>query len=103
MDVLEISRLTDEFVRVPVRGRDSGSDIDPTSYAVSVAFVAAGTRPAPTDYAAATWETDATVSPSRYYARRKATTLASQDWSIWVKIVTGSETVQKAVGLLRVT
>jgi len=102
MEVLKFSKLTDEFVRVPTRGIDSGNDITPTGYAVSLAFVRGPRDPASGDWIAGSWETNANVTPSRYFAIAKATTLARGDYSIWVKITTINETVVRKVGTLRV-
>jgi len=103
VDVLRFSKLTDEFVRVPVRGIDSGNDIVPTSYVVSLAFVRGSADPVSGDWGLGEWETDSTVSPPRYWALRKATTLPAGNYAIWVRIVTGNETVIRSVGPLRVT
>lgn len=102
MNILELSHLTDEMVRVPSRERINGADVDPTGATVSIAFVTVGTAPVSGDYGSATWETDATVSPSRYFACRKASTLAAGDYGIWVQVATGTETVQREVGILRI-
>lgn len=103
MEILRFSKLTDEYVRVPTRGVDSGHDIVPTGYAVSLAFVRGARDPITGDWGVGDWEIDATVNPTRYFAIRKATFLATGDYAIWVRIVTGNETVIRSVGQLRVS
>lgn len=64
-----ISVLSTEYVKVPVVARESGSIVDPTAEDVEMAFVDRDTEPAEADWRTAEWETDATVSPTRYIAR----------------------------------
>jgi hypothetical protein len=99
--VLKLSHLTDEFLKIPVRGILAGNDIDPTGYDVAFAFMLTGT-PAGGDWLTAQWETDATVTPARYYATAKATTLAVGTYTIWLQLDTGTELVREPVDQLQV-
>lgn len=84
-----ISSLSNEYVRVPVSATESGAAVDPTASTVTMAFTAVGAKPSA--FNAASWETDPTRSPSRFYARcvvgpSGAATLASGTYWVWVKI-----------------
>lgn len=95
---VKISRLDDEYVKVPAGSKVAGAAVDPTGYTVSMAFMAQDARPAAGDYNAAAWETDATVSPARYKVKCKPPALAGgRTYGIWIKIDTGAELVQRQV------
>lgn len=98
---VEISRLDDEYIKIPARAIVDGDIVDPTSYSAHIAFILGGGRPASGDYGVATWETDATA-PITYKLKRKATTLRPGSYGIWVKIDTGAELVQRLVDTLTV-
>lgn len=90
---LTISRLSVEYVRVPVRATQSGVAVDPTSDTVTMSFTTAGAQPS--TWNAATWETDATTTPAKHYARclvgPGAVVLTAGLYAVWVKLVDSPE------------
>lgn len=102
------SALSLEYVRCPVSARLSGTAVDPTGDAVSMAFTVADVDPAVGDWKSATWETDATTSPSTYYARclvgpAGTITLAVGVWDVWLKVTDAPEIPARRVGNLQIT
>lgn len=105
-----ISSLTKEYVKVPISATASGAAVDPTAGTATMAFVEVGTAPVSGDFKTATWETDATRDPDRYYARclvgpSGTVTLAADTYDVWVKItgISPEIPVIKADGTLTVT
>jgi hypothetical protein len=97
-----------EYVRVQVAATASGAAVDPTSDTVSMAFLPSSAAPASGDWKSASWETDATVTPTVYRARclvgpGGAVTLTPGTYTVWVKIVDSPETPIKRCGPLKVT
>jgi len=64
-----ISALDLQYVRVEIIVRDSGVVPNLSTDTVRMAFPLRDAAPVSGDWKAATWEVDATTSPSRYYAR----------------------------------
>ena len=91
-----ISFLTKEYVRVPVRAKEAGVVVNPTTLAVQMAFTN-GVNP--TAWTNAFWETDATTDPDTYFVRvlvggtgtGAAIELAVGDYVGWVKITASPE------------
>jgi hypothetical protein len=86
-----ISSLSREFVRVPITAKESGLDVDPTVAAVDMAFTTIGVEPGAGDWKVASWETDDTRSPVRYFARcivgpGGTVNLADGAYQVWVKV-----------------
>ena len=82
--------------------------MNPTADTVTMAFTAAGVDPVLGDYKTASWETDATTTPSTYYARclvgpGGTVTLAAGTYEVWVKITDSPEVPVKRSGTLVVT
>lgn len=107
MRTLEISSLSKEYVRVRVKAKEAGADVDPTADTVVMAFVADG-EPAALDYKAATWETDTSTTPDTYYARclvgpGGTVTLTDGLYKVFVKVTDNPEVPVKHAGHLKVT
>lgn len=64
-----ISALALGYVRAEVIVRDSGSVPNLSTDVVRMAFPAHDVAPVSGDWKTASWEVDATTTPSRYYAR----------------------------------
>jgi hypothetical protein len=89
---LELPTLTGpEYVKVRVRPRVPG--VDPTSAAVSMCLKVEGEQPAPGDFQAATWETDATGRIPIYRVQLLVSGLTAGNYVAWVKLVSGPETI----------
>jgi hypothetical protein len=102
---LVISALSLEYVRVPVAAKQSGLVVDPSADVVKLAFTAAGVDPVSGDYKTSSWETDATTTPSTYYARclvgpAGTVTLAAGTYQVWVKVTDSPEIPVKRSGTL---
>lgn len=76
------------FARVDYVNEDTGAT-DPTSYTVTMAVVATGTRPVSGDFSAATW---AARSVGGYKAKRTVTGLTAGRYDVYVKIAASPET-----------
>lgn len=102
---LTISHLSKEYVRVPVRATEAGAPVDPTADTVTMAFAAAGVQPS--SWNTASWETDPTATPARYFARclvgPGAVVLAAGRYVVWLKITDNPEAPVLAAGDLTVT
>lgn len=89
--MIKISVLSVEYVRARVRAKEAGAIVNPTSDAVSLAFMAAGVNPTGGDWHAATWET----TPTSYYARCLIgpgnVIVGLGTWDVWVKITDSPE------------
>lgn len=82
-----ISSLSLQYVKVPIFGTEEGLPVDPTSSTVTMAFTAVGSEPTSGDWQTASWETDATRDPDRYYARclvGPSGTITLEDGTYWV-------------------
>lgn len=104
-----ISSLSLAYIKVPLSATDSGASVVLTSGTVTMAFTAVGVEPVSGDWNTASWETDATRTPSRYYARclvgpTGTVTLADGTYDCWVKVSgVGSEIPVIRAGNLIVT
>lgn len=91
---LTLPRETVEYVRVPVKATEAGVPVNPTVDVVSMAFEHPGSRPAA--WHTASWETDATAQPSKYYARCLVgpghVPLEAGTYVVWVKVADSPET-----------
>lgn len=107
--MIQISNLSKEYVKVPVVATDSGAHVDITVGTVTMAFTAVGTEPVSGDWKSASWETDATRFPMRYYARclvgpSATVTLTDGTYDVWVKISgVGSEIPVQKAGQIQIT
>lgn len=102
----KISHLSKEFVRFGVRALEGeGSEIDPTTFTVEVAFTEIDIDPINTDWKAAGWE----PGGPRYFMRAMVgpgggvVTLAEGRYDAYVRINTGVELVVEKAGTLTVT
>lgn len=104
-----VSSLTLQYIKVAVGAIDSGASVVITSGTVTMAFTTIGTEPVSGDWKTASWETDATRNPDRYYARvlvgpSGTVTLADGSYDVWVKVTgVGSEVPIVRAGRLTVT
>lgn len=108
MNPPEISALSKEYVRVRVQLKVNGIDTNPTSDAVSMAFMSGTTAPSTGDFKTGSWETDATTSPATYWARclvgpgGGVITLTAGLYNVWLQITDSPEVPVRKCGLLRV-
>jgi len=91
MATVDLSSLSTEFVKARVRATEEGEPVDPTGNTVEMAFTSIGSSPSEDDWHDAEWETDATTSPPRYYARclvgpDNGVELAPGTYKVWVKV-----------------
>lgn len=104
--MLEISSASVEYVKAPVRLRQSGATVDPTGYTVQMAFIDdPDAVPVSGDWKTASWETDATTNPATYYARclvGSAATLTAGVYTLYVKVAGSPEVPVLKSGLVRV-
>ncbi|GAC1519390.1 MAG: hypothetical protein NVS2B16_25650 [Chloroflexota bacterium] len=97
-----------EYVRVAVATSLSGASVNPTGDVVQMAFTVPGTSPIASDWKTASWEIDATTTPSTYYARALVgpgagvITLTPGTWDAWIKIVDNPEIPAKHSGPIQV-
>lgn len=101
------SVLSLEYVRIPVSAKTSGVAVNPTSDSVLMAFPLEGVDPIVGDWKTATWETDASTSPSTYFARclvgpAGTITLAVGVYDVWVKITDSPEIPARHAGSLEI-
>lgn len=101
-----ISKLTKDFVRIPVTAQEAGVAVNPTTLVVEMAFTT-GTDPITTDWKVAAWET----AGSTYFARLlvggvgsgATLELAAGQYVGWVRITGAPEKpVIRAPNLLEV-
>jgi hypothetical protein len=93
---VRISSLDLQYVPAEVVLRDSGLVVNVSGDTVQMAFPVAEVAPAGGDWKAATWETDATATPTRYLARclvgpAGTVTLAAGLFDVWVKVTHSPE------------
>lgn len=104
-----ISSLSKQYVKVRVSAAESGASVDLTGGTVQMAFTVVGTEPVTNDWKSATWETDSTRNPDRYYARcmvgpSGTITLSDGTYDVWVKVTgVGTEIPVIRAGALTVT
>lgn len=101
-----LSSLSTEYIRVKVVAYESGSQVDPTSKAVTFAFTAdSTTEPSGGDWKTGEWETD--PAGPVYYARilvgPTGETLTDGKYHVWVKIAGSPEIPVRRVGVLTIT
>ena len=105
---MHVSSLSLEYVRVAVRATANGSAVDVSADTVTMAFPLAGVDPSVGDWKTSSWETDATSSPTVYYARclvgpSGTVTLAEGTYDVWVKITDNPEVPARKAGELFVS
>lgn len=105
---LTISSLSLEYVRVPVSARVSGNPVNPTSDTVAMAFMVGRTNPSVGDWKSASWDTDATTTPTTYRAQclvgpSGTVTLVPGVYQVWIKVTDNPEVPIKLAGPLKVT
>jgi hypothetical protein len=93
---VRMSSLDLQYVPAEVTLRDSGLAVNVSTDTVQMAFPATEVAPAGGDWKTATWETDATATPSRYLSRclvgpGGTVTLAAGLYDVWVKITHSPE------------
>lgn len=112
MDLFTFAAGSLEHVLVPVRGKRSGTAIDPTADTVKMAFLDVGPEtgsPESGDWKTASWETNTTVTPNTYEARclvgpgGGVITLTEGTWHVWVQVTDSPETPGRYSGRIRVT
>jgi hypothetical protein len=97
-----------EYVKVPVSAKESGSAVNPTGDTVNMAVTTAADGDAVTSWATASWETDSTVSPAKYYARvligpgSNIGQLAIGIYNVFVKITDSPEVPIKYAGQIEI-
>ena len=94
-------------MRVEVQATNAGLVVNPTADVVEMAFPAVTVDPVGGDWKASTWETDATATPTRYYARCLVGTggtvvLAVGLYDVWVRVTDSPEIPVKKTGQLEV-
>lgn len=107
----EISHLSTEYVKVPISATEAGLPVDPTAGTVTMAFTAIGSDPDVADWQTASWETDTTREPDRYFARclvgpdGEIELAADTKWWVWWKItgISPEAPVGRGDGTLDVT
>jgi hypothetical protein len=97
-----LSQASTEYVRVPVFASTAGQPVNPTSYAVSMAFTTA--YAAPTEWETASWDT---TQVGTYVAQcligpTGQVTLTPGTYYVWLKILASVETVIEPAGEVRV-
>lgn len=106
---IRISSISKEYVKVPVRGFESGSVVDPTGFTTRLAFTTENVEPLESDWITGEWETWPTSSEEFYLARAlvgpgSSLELTDGQYDIWVNIQTPTEDIRKrADGRLIVT
>ncbi len=106
--MLVISALSLEYVRVQVQATEAGVPVNPTSDTVYLAFMAEGSTPGSSDWKTASWETDASTSPTTDYARALVgpggviTLSAGSVYDVWTKWTDNPEAPVKKAGPIRV-
>jgi hypothetical protein len=93
---VRISVLDLQYIPVEVVLRDSGLVPNISTDTIQMAFPVAEIAPVSGDWKSATWETDATATPTRYLARclvgpAGTVTLAAGLYDVWVKITHSPE------------
>lgn len=103
------SALSTEYISVPVAATVSGVAINPSTDVVQMAFVSAGDSPDSGDWVSASWEQDATGTPTVYSVRALVgptggvTTLtAGTLYDVFVKIGDNPETVVRRFGAVSI-
>lgn len=96
-----------EYVRVPVYAESSGAQVNPTADTVQMAFLAGSQAPESGDWKSASWDTDATTTPTTYRAQclvgpAGTVTLTRGTYTVWVKITDSPEVPVRPVGSLKV-
>lgn len=100
-----------EPVMAGVSGERDGVAVNPTSDAVTMAFLdepPEEASPGVSDWKTAAWETNATTDPDEYEAfcmvgPGGAATLAAGTWYVWVKVVDSPDIPVKYSGIIKVT
>lgn len=105
--MLELSVVSREYVRVPVRAQAAGLLVDPSADAVAMAFLAGQAAPESGDWLAASWDVDSTVTPARYWAQclvgpGGTVELAAGVYSVWVRVTDAPEIPVRRAGQLRI-
>lgn len=91
-------------VRVPVFAASGGYPVDPTSYAVKLAFLESTGAPQAADWVDGTWDTTAigTYTAQCLVGPSGATTLAAGTYYVWVQITGAGEAPVAPAGELEV-
>lgn len=95
------------YVRAKVSAKISGVWKDPTADAVKLAFMVGSTAPTSGDWQTGSWETDATTTPTTYYARclvgpGGTITLTAGTYEVWVQVTDSPEVPVLQAGPLTV-
>lgn len=93
---MRISALDLQYIPAEIIVCDNGLVPNLSSDTVQMAFPVAEVAPAGGDWKTASWETDATATPTRYLARclvgpSGTVTLAAGVYDVWVKITHSPE------------
>ena len=103
--MIELNRLSTEYVQVSAAFTVSGSPVNPTNDAVQMAFMAGGALPGTSDWHAAVWET----AGSAYYVQclvgpaNGGVVLAPGMYEIWVRITDNPEVPVRSPDQLSIT
>lgn len=103
--MLTFSTRNTRYVKVPVRGRIAGADVDLTGDVVTLAWIPSGTVVADGDFEAGDWETATDAGSGRvtYYARRLAAELPPGRYTVYVHVEHGAEVIEDRAGPMTVT
>lgn len=96
---VRLSSLSTEYVKVPVKVKEEGVEIDPTAYDVEMAFVEDG-EPEPADWEDAGWETAGTKYLARCLVGPAGVILPDGTYVIWVRVTSTPEIPVKRAGTL---
>jgi len=108
-DVIRVSSVSKEYVRVAVHAEEFGATVNPTANTVEMGFVAPLADPVSGDWKAATWDTDSNDPTGIVYWAQcligpgGTITLADGRYTVWCRVTRGSEVVARSVGTLIVT
>jgi len=104
---VQISSLSNEYIKVAVDFTVAGVITDPTADVVQMAFLAPGTDPTGPDWVTGSWESDTTIvgHPIRYarvVVGPSGKVLVKGSYVVWVRVTDSPEIPVKQAGLLQV-
>ncbi len=97
--ILRIPSNSLEYIRVPVRATEDGTEVDPTGDDVFMTFTLTEDEPSDSDWQSAEWETNGSI----YYARilvgpSSDAELDDGEWFVWVKVIDSPEEPVRRAG-----
>lgn len=105
---LVISKSSLTYIKAKISATVSGATVDPTGDVVKMALMAGSDSPASSDLKTASWETDATTSPTTYKARLLVGPSGSivpiaGTYMLWVQVTDSPEIPLIPCGIVIVT